>query len=250
MGSLSVTWNKKYQGPFQPLIPGVRVGRLNDLKSLELVGEKTCAVIIETIQGEGGVHCANEMFLRELRKRCNESGAVLVYDEIQSGLFRTGEMWAHGAFPVDCHPDMITVAKALGNGYPIGAVVMREELGEVMGHGSHGTTFGGSAMACAVGEYVLGRLSAMQPHVKAMGEYLDGKLEELVRAGKAKEVRGRGLMRGVVVDEPSGVVGRCRDEGVLVLSAGVDAVRLIPSVNVSRTEIDVAMAVVANNIRS
>jgi len=249
MGSLSVTWNTKYQGPFQPLIPGVRVGRLNDMDSLDLVNEDTCAVIIEPIQGEGGVHTANEMFLRDLRKRCESMGAVLIYDEIQSGLFRTGEMWAHGGLPVDCHPDMITVAKALGNGFPIGAVLMREEVGRVMGFGSHGTTFGGSALACAVGDYVVGRLSSLD--VKTAAEYLDNKLKELARdyPGRVHGLRGRGLIRGIVVDNPGEIMSRCREQGVLVLSAGIDAVRLLPSLTVTREDIDVAMAAIANSIR-
>jgi len=190
------------------------------------------------------------MFLRELRKRCDDVGAVLIYDEIQSGLFRSGEMWAHGGMPVECHADMITVAKALGNGYPIGAVLMREEVGKVMGFGTHGTTFGGSAMACAVGDYVVGRLSTLD--TKGVAGYLDERLQKLAHdyPDRVLGLRGRGLIRGIVVQDPGRVVSRSREQGVLVLSAGTDAVRLLPSLTVTRADIDVAMAAVANSIAS
>ena len=168
MGALSVTTNAKYQKPFFPLIPGVQVGELNDLSSIErLVGEKTCAVIVEPVQGEGGIHPAHEQWLRALRKRCDETGAVLIFDEIQvcsiasfdvmpdahpvpslrsltrfvlivlqCGLYRTGTLWAHSTLPTDCHPDIVTMAKPLANGYPIGAVLMRDSVAEPMTTGT------------------------------------------------------------------------------------------------------------------
>lgn len=155
MGALSVTTNAKYQKPFAPLLPGVRVGRLNRTEGLDsLVTDKTCAVIVEPIQGEGGIHAAEIDWLRALRKRCDETGAVLIFDEIQvglivtfarklwlkcthcsltqCGLYRTGTLWAHSSLPSDCHPDIVTMAKPLGNGYPVGAVLMRDSVAEVM----------------------------------------------------------------------------------------------------------------------
>lgn len=179
-------------------------------------------------------------------------------------------MWAHGGLPTDCHPDVITSAKALGNGYPIGAVMLREELGRVMGYGAcvrfggkgtdvkfvliigtHGTTFGGSAMACSIGEYVVGRLEELQGNVKEMGAYLGSKLEELQREypDTILGVRGRGLIRGIIVAEPGRIVSRSRERGVLLLSAGSDAVRLLPSLMVTRDDIDVAITAIANSIR-
>jgi len=151
---------------------------------------------------------------------------------------------------VDCHPDVITVAKALGNGYPIGAVLMREDVGRVMGFGTHGTTFGGSALACAVGDYVVGRLSTLD--IKSVAGYLDDKLRSLAQEypDRILGLRGRGLIRGIVVQDPGQIVSRTREQGVLVLSAGTDAVRLLPSLTVTRTDIDVAMAALANSIRS
>jgi acetylornithine aminotransferase len=163
MGALSVTSNPKYQNPFKPLIPGVRVGKLNDQESIDnLVSEKTCAVIVEPIQGEGGIKSARADWLKALRKRCDEVGAVLIFDEIQvrlmfwfprrqsridrsfrpfvgqCGLYRTGSLWAHSTFGPDCKPDIITMAKPLANGYPIGAVMMREDIAQVMSVGKHG----------------------------------------------------------------------------------------------------------------
>ncbi|KAL0949915.1 hypothetical protein HGRIS_009943 [Hohenbuehelia grisea] len=133
MGSLSVTSNPKYQKPFAPLLPGVDVGRLNNLEDLDkLISEKTCAVIVEPIQGEGGIGLAEVEWLKALRKRCNEVGAVLIFDEIQCGLYRSGTLWAHSALPVECHPDIITMAKPLANGYPVGAVLLRDALSETM----------------------------------------------------------------------------------------------------------------------
>ena len=151
LGALSVTSNPKYQKPFEPLIPGVQVGKLNDGAALEgLVNEDTCAVIVEPIQGEGGINDASEEWLRALRRRCDEVGAVLIFDEIQvgvvvsfsgsdgakigmqCGLYRTGTLWAHSALPADCHPDIVTMAKPLANGYPIGAVLLRDEVAQTM----------------------------------------------------------------------------------------------------------------------
>jgi len=133
MGSLSVTTNPKYQKPFAPLLPGVDVGRLNEVEGLErLIGEDTCAVIVEPIQGEGGINVASTEWLVALRKRCDEVGAVLIFDEIQCGLYRTGTLWAHSALPTECHPDIVTMAKPLANGYPIGAVLLRDSIGATM----------------------------------------------------------------------------------------------------------------------
>ncbi|KAF8736371.1 hypothetical protein AX14_000404 [Amanita brunnescens Koide BX004] len=129
MGAISVTTNPKYQKPFAPLIPGVDVGKLNDLECIsKIVTKDTCAVIVEPIQGEGGINAANIDWLRALRKRCDEAGAVLIYDEIQCGLYRTGSLWAHSAYPIECHPDIVTMAKPLANGYPIGAILMKDEI--------------------------------------------------------------------------------------------------------------------------
>ncbi|KAK7061508.1 5-aminolevulinate synthase [Favolaschia claudopus] len=257
MGALSVTTNPKYQLPFAPLLPGIDVGRVNDVEGLEaLVTEDTCAVIIEPIQGEGGVNSADAEWLAKLRARCNTVGAVLIFDEIQCGLYRTGRIWAHSALPVECHPDVVTMAKPLANGYPIGAVLMRNSIAETMTAGTHGTTFGGSPLACAVGHHVLSRLSeeTFAAQINATSVYLDERLSELpakfpgVLEGK---VRGRGLIRGlgfVDAGHPGSVVEMARARGVFVLTAGKNVVRIVPSLNVGREEVDTAIDVIAGCI--
>ncbi|KAI0751434.1 acetylornithine and succinylornithine aminotransferase [Daedaleopsis nitida] len=253
MGALSVTTNAKYQKPFMPLIPGVKVGQLNDTAGLgSLVGEKTCAVIVEPIQGEGGINAADVDWLRALRKKCDEVGAVLIYDEIQCGLYRTGSIWAHSSIPVDAHPDIVTTAKPLANGYPIGAVLMRDSVAEVMTAGTHGTTFGGSPLACALGFHVLSRLSdkAFVASLWETSAYLEQRLQLLTRWFPAileEKVRGRGLIRGLGFNDhshPAQVVNLARERGVLLLTAGTDAVRLVPSLNVGAGEVGHAMDVV------
>ncbi|KAI0772647.1 acetylornithine and succinylornithine aminotransferase [Irpex lacteus] len=252
MGALSVTSNPKYQKPFAPLIPGVKVGKLNVVEEVEkLVTEKTCAVILEPIQGEGGIFAASEEFLRALRKRCDETGAVLIYDEVQCGLYRTGKIWAHSAFPSDCHPDVVTMAKPLANGFPIGAVLMRDNIAEVMTVGTHGTTFGGSPLACALGFHVLSRVSEPSFAAKAAetSSYLHSRLSQLPTWFPEilePRVRGRGFILGLGLrnkEHPAKLVGMARERGVLLLTAGSDAVRIIPSLTISREEVDVAVDV-------
>ncbi|KAJ7368045.1 acetylornithine aminotransferase [Mycena albidolilacea] len=257
MGALSVTTNPKYQAPFAPLVPGVDVGRLNDIEGLEqLVTEETCAVIVEPIQGEGGVNSAEVEWLARLRARCNAVGAVLIFDEIQCGLYRSGTLWVHSTLPVECHPDVVTMAKPLANGYPIGAVLLRNSIAETMTAGTHGTTFGGSPLACAIGHHVLSRLADgnMVSQMNATSVYLDERLGELpvrfpgVLEGK---VRGRGLIRGLGfldAKHPGSVVDLARARGVFVLTAGKNVVRIVPSLNVGREEVDTAIDVIAGCI--
>ncbi|KIM45848.1 hypothetical protein M413DRAFT_440898 [Hebeloma cylindrosporum] len=252
MGALSVTTNPKYQLPFQPLIPGIDVGKADDIPGLErLVTKDTCGVIIEPIQGEGGVNEMSEAFLRALRKRCDEVGAILIFDEIQCGLYRTGSLWAHSKLPADCQPDMVTMAKPLANGFPIGAIMLRESVASGMTAGTHGTTFGGSPLACAIGHHVVGRLSAPEfvARLAETSKYLEERLSLLPKwyPGLLQEkIRGRGLIRGIgFKDEGMAgkIVGLARERGVLLLTAGKDAVRLVPSLNVEKSEVDVAIDV-------
>ncbi|KAJ7688485.1 pyridoxal phosphate-dependent transferase [Mycena rosella] len=219
MGALSVTPNPKYQAPFAPLIPGVDVGVLNDAAGLEtLITEETCAVIVEPIQGEGGVNSASAEWLVALRKRCDAVGAC--------GLYRSGTLWAHSAMPVECHPDMVTMAKPLANGYPIGAVLLRDSVAGTMTAGTHGTTFGGSPLACAVGHH-----RVLNSRLAELPKRFPGVLEATVR--------GR---------QPSTVVEMARSRGVFVLTAGKNVVRLVPSLNVGAEEVDTAVDVIAECI--
>ncbi|KAF8631277.1 hypothetical protein AX15_002603 [Amanita polypyramis BW_CC] len=257
MGSISVTINPKYQNPFTPLVPGVDVGRLNDFEGIPgVVTKDTCAVIVEPIQGEGGVNAAGVEWLRALRKRCDEVGAVLIFDEIQCGLYRTGALWAHSTYPTDCHPDIVTMAKPLANGYPIGAILVRDSTANYMTVGTHGTTFGGSPLACAVGYHVLSRLSdpSFTGRMKEASRYLNERLELLPKWFPhilEEKVRGQGLMRGLGFKDtqhPGRVVDLARERGLFVLAAGKEAVRLVPSLTIDREEIDMAVDVLESSL--
>ncbi|KHN98335.1 acetylornithine aminotransferase [Metarhizium album ARSEF 1941] len=243
MGALSATHNPKYQEPFAPMVPGFVEGRFNDVGGIrDLVTERTCGVIVEPIQGEGGVVAAEEGFLVALARRCREVRAVLIYDEIQCGMGRTGSLWAHGGLPRDAHPDVVTSAKALGNGFPVGAVVVNDFVGDKINVGDHGTTFGGNPLACRLAHYLVERLS--DPVLQ------QGVLEksELFRDGFARlkkrfpqlvtEVRGRGLILGLqLTEDPGAIVKAARERGLLVITAGTNTLRFVPSLVVTGEEI-------------
>ncbi|RPA87104.1 acetylornithine and succinylornithine aminotransferase [Ascobolus immersus RN42] len=238
MGSLSATPNPKYQAPFAPMVPGFKVGNLNKIDELEsLVTEATCGVIVEPIQGEGGIFPASPEFLQALRKRCTEVGALLIYDEIQCGLGRTGDLWAHQAAGPDAHPDILTMAKALGNGFPIGATMVTEEVALGMAVGDHGTTYGGNPLASRLGHYTFSRLSDPEflKNVNAKGAVLREGLEKIQKkfAGLATGVRGRGLIQGLQMSvDPSPIVGKARERGLLVITAGGNTLRFVPPLTI------------------
>ncbi|ORX41034.1 putative acetylornithine transaminase [Kockovaella imperatae] len=254
MGAISCTPNPKYQAPFAPLIPNIRVGQYNDMdekRMLELVDESVCGVIVEPIQGEGGVGTGKVEWLEMLGKRCRKVGAVLIFDEIQCGMFRTGEMWRHSSFPKDAQPDMVTTAKALGNGFPIGAILVRDHVAEVISIGSHGTTFGGQPLAVRMGHYVFSRLSEPS-FVKSVNEtaaHLDSLLEGLSKSFSSlitDEKRGKGFIRGIAFKDeshPAELVRLARERGLLLLTAGKDAVRLVPALIVTKEQCDKAVAI-------
>lgn len=256
MGSLSATPNPKYQKPFSPMVPGFRYGTYNDVAAIkDLVTDKTCGVIVEPIQGEGGVQVASDEFLTALAKRCREVGAVLIYDEIQCGLSRTGTLWAHGRLPKEAHPDIITTAKALGNGFPIGATIVNNHVAENIKVGDHGTTFGGNPLACRLGHYIVSRLAdpALQQGVVAKSgvfvqgfKQLQAKYPDLV-----KEVRGRGLILGLQLSEdPTPIVTAARERGLLVITAGTNTLRFVPSLTVTDAEIQEGLEILEKAIQS
>ncbi|KAF9766124.1 acetylornithine aminotransferase, partial [Fusarium sp. DS 682] len=244
MGSLSATPNPKYQKPFAPMVPGFKTGNYNDVAGInDLVTEKTCGVIVEPIQGEGGVTPATEEFLVALAKRCREVGAVLIYDEIQSGLGRTGTLWAHGNLPKEAHPDILTTAKALGNGFPIGAVIVTQDVSDKMKVGDHGTTFGGNPLACRLAHYIVGRLSdkQLQADIRAKSEIFKQRFAKLQSQypDLVTEVRGRGLILGLQLSEdPTAIIKAARERGLLIISAGVNTLRFVPSLTVTDEEIN------------
>ncbi|KAF3933390.1 hypothetical protein ABW19_dt0206415 [Dactylella cylindrospora] len=249
MGSLSATPNTKYQKPFGPMVPGFKYGNLNDVEALkELVTENTCGVIVEPIQGEGGVHAATEEFLVALRRRCNEVGAVLIYDEIQCGLGRAGTLWAHAILPKEAHPDIMTTAKALANGVPIGATIVTEKVAEKIVIGDHGTTFGGNPLATRVAHHVFTRLSSPEllKEVNRKGDIFKNQLEKmkLKYPGLISEIRGRGLIIGVqLTKDPGPLVTECRDKGLLILTAGTNTLRIVPPLVITDEQINQGLAI-------
>ena len=255
MGSLSATPNPKYQKPFAPMLPGFRYGTFNDVAAVkDLVTENTCGVIVEPIQGEGGVIVATEEFLVALATRCREVGAVLIYDEIQCGLSRTGTFWAHSSLPKTAHPDIITTAKALGNGFPIGATIVNANVSEKIVVGDHGTTFGGNPLGSRLAHYIVSRLSGkglqeevlvksdiFRKHFKALQE----KYPELV-----KEIRGKGLQLGLQLSQdPTPIITAARERGLLVITAGTNTLRFVPSLTITEGEIAEGIAILDEAMR-
>ncbi|KAH0543911.1 acetylornithine aminotransferase [Glutinoglossum americanum] len=249
MGSLSATPNPKYQKPFSPMVPGFKYGTFNDISSIpSLVTSKTCGVMVEPIQGEGGVNVATPEFLSALRARCDEVNAVLIYDEIQCGLSRTGTLWAHQSLPRSAHPDILTTAKALGNGFPIAATMVSESVAEKIVTGDHGTTFGGNPLACRLAHYVFSRLSdpALQRSVLAKGEIFRRHFAELQQRypDVVSEVRGRGLILGLQLSQdPAKVVQAARERGLLIITCGTNTLRFVPPLVVGEEEIEEGMAI-------
>ncbi|KAH7040234.1 acetylornithine aminotransferase [Microdochium trichocladiopsis] len=256
MGSLSATPNPKYQKPFAPMLPGFKYGTYNDVAAInDLVTDATCGVIIEPIQGEGGVNVATDEFLIALARRCREVGAVLIYDEIQCGLSRTGSFWAHDHLPAEAHPDVITTAKALGNGFPIGAAIVNESVSEAMKVGDHGTTFGGNPLACRLAHYTVSRLAdkTLQKEVLAKEQLFRQKFEEL--RGKypelITEVRGRGLILGMqLTQDPNPIVQAARERGLLVITCGTNTLRFVPPLTITGEEIAQGLAVLEEAIEA
>lgn len=244
MGALSATPNPKYQQPFSPMVPGFKVGEYNDVAAIkDLVTEKTCGVIVEPIQGEGGVQVASEEFLVALAKRCREVSAVLIYDEIQCGLARTGTFWAHGFLPKEAHPDILTTAKALGNGFPVGAVLVSKDVSERIKVGDHGTTFGGNPMACRVAHHMVSRLS--EPELARQVLARSEVFRERFRGLQAKfpdlimETRGKGLILALqLTEDPTPILKAARERGLLIITAGTNTLRFVPSLTVSEAEIN------------
>jgi acetylornithine aminotransferase len=256
MGSLSATPNPKYQEPFAPMLPGFQYGTYNDIEAInDLVTEKTCGVLIEPIQGEGGVNAATDEFLIALAKRCREVGAVLVYDEIQCGLSRTGTLWAHSHLPKEAHPDIITTAKALGNGFPIGAVVTNKLVSEKIKIGDHGTTFGGNPMACRVAHHIVERLAnaALQEEVLVKSDIFKKGFEQLRQQfpDLIGEIRGRGLILGVqLTQDPTPIIKAARERGLLIITCGTNTLRFVPPLTISEDEIRSGLRILSDAIKS
>lgn len=242
LGALSVTGNDHYQEPFAPLIPNIRFADFNDLDSVKaLFNEKTCAIIMETIQGEGGIYPATDEFIQGVRALCDEYDALLILDEIQCGMGRSGAMFAWQGYGVK--PDVMTTAKALGNGVPIGAFLASGKAASAMVPGDHGTTYGGNPLVCAAAAKVLDIFEQdhIVDHVNEIGAYLWKKLDELTaKYDCIKEHRGKGLIQGL---EFTGAVGpivknALLEQKLVLISAGANIIRFVPPLVIKEADVD------------
>jgi predicted acetylornithine/succinylornithine family transaminase len=239
MGALALTAREKYQAPFRPLMPNVDIVPFNDLQAAkQVIGPQTCGVIVEPIQGEGGLQVADEKFLAGLRELCDRHNARLIFDEIQCGLGRTGKLWAYEHSGVI--PDMMTLAKALGGGLPMGAVLLNGHCAEVIAPGDHGSTFAAGPVAASSAQVVLDRVSsaAMLAHVNQVAGYLAERLAAL-QSPHIQEIRGRGLMIGIRLDrDVQPLLEAGYQQGILLLNAGPDVLRLLPALILTKEHVD------------
>lgn len=243
MGALSVTGNSHYQEPFKPLIGGIKFADFNDLDSVKAqITEKTCAIILETVQGEGGIYPAEKTFLEGIRKLCDEKDILLILDEIQCGMGRTGTMFAYEDYGIK--PDIMTSAKALGCGVPVGAFALNEKVANSsLKPGDHGTTYGGNPFACAAVSKVFDLFEEQHilEHVQEITSYFEEKLDGLVeKYDFFTQRRGKGLMQGLVVEgRPVGeIVAKALENGLVVISAGSDVLRFVPPLIITKEQID------------
>ena len=242
MGALSITGTKKYREAFEPLIGHVKFANINDIESVKAnITEKTCAIILETVQGEGGIRPASKEFVTELRKICDEKDILLIFDEIQCGMGRTGYMFAWQEYGVK--PDVMTSAKALGCGVPVGAFMMTEKVGKnSLVAGDHGTTYGGNPLAgaaiCKTME--LFESEKILENVKEVGNYLFEKLDEV--AAKHDDIiehRGKGLMQGLEFDHPvADIINKALDNGLVLINAGTNIIRFLPPLVITKADVD------------
>lgn len=242
MGALAVTGNAHYREAFEPLIGNIRFADFNDYDSvLAQVTEKTCAIMLEPVQGEGGLHPASEDFLKKIRELCDERDILLIFDEVQCGMGRTGYMYAWQKYGVK--PDIMTTAKALGCGVPIGAFLMTEKVGQnSLVAGDHGTTYGGNPLACAAAQKVLELFEKNRiiENVREVAPYLEKRLEELKdRHGCIVERRGTGLMQGLKFDRPVGeYISRALEKGLILINAGADIIRFVPPLIITKDDVN------------
>lgn len=246
VGALSVTYKEQYREPFSPLMPNVTFAIFNDLDGAKsAIDDDTCAVIVEPIQGEGGVNPANPIFLEGLRQLCDETNALLIFDEIQCGLGRTGSLWAYEHYGV--LPDIMTLAKPLAGGLPIGATLVTQKVADVMKPGDHGSTFAAGPLVCAAANVVFNRVNKAKflAQVQFHGSYLQHRLKTL-ESDKIVAVRGEGLLVAAELNmEVAPIISQAREKGLIVINAGTNVLRLAPALTVSKSEIDTAVNILA-----
>lgn len=242
MGALSVTGNPKYREAFQPMIGNIRFAQMNDFESvLANVTDKTCAILFETVQGEGGIYPAEEKFMQQIKALCEEKDILLILDEIQCGMGRTGYMYAWQKYGI--LPDIMTTAKALGCGVPVGAFLMTEKVAQnSLAAGDHGTTYGGNPLAAAAINIVLDLFEENHiiENVKETGAYLEEQLDKLVADYDCiKTRRGVGMMQGLVFNRPVGeIITKALDKGLILINAGTDIIRFVPPLVITKENVD------------
>ena len=241
MGALALTGNEHYQKPFGPMISGIKFAEYNDLDSVKaLVNDKTCAIILEPVQGEGGIYPADKEFIEGIRKICDEKDILMICDEVQCGMGRTGEMFAFQNYNVK--PDIIASAKALGCGVPVGAFVAGKKCCNSLVPGDHGTTYGGNPLVTSAVNAVFDIYEEenILENVKNVGAYLEEKLDELVNENKNIVLRrGKGLMQGLVLKTPVGdTINKAIEKGLLVISAAGNVLRLLPPLIITKENVD------------
>lgn len=241
LGALSITGNMEYQKAFKPLIEGIKFADFNDLDSVKAqITDKTCAIIIEPIQGEGGVHPATKEFLKSVKQLCDEKDILLIFDEIQCGMGRTGSMFAYQEYEVI--PDILTTAKALGCGVPVGAFLSNEKVGAAMVPGDHGTTYGGNPLVCSAVSKVFDLFESNDiiNHVKEITPYLESELDKLVDEYEFIELRrGKGLIQGIVFSFPvNEIIEKAQEQGLIIITAGKNIIRLVPPLIITKEHVD------------
>lgn len=247
LATLTATAQPKYQQGYEPLPGGFRYVNYNDIAALEaIMSDKTCAVMLEPVQGEGGINIPDADYLPKVRALCDKYGALLIVDEIQSGMGRTGKMMAYQNF--DVKPDIVTLAKGLGGGVPIGAFMATDRVASVFHPGDHGTTFGGNPLACAAANAVLAVVEAenIPANAALVGEYMLAGLKKLQENYPVliSEVRGKGLMIGAKLTKPGrDIVNRCMEEGALINCTNVDVLRFVPPLNITAKHVDEMLAI-------
>lgn len=247
MGALAVTGNAHYREAFEPLIGGIKFANFNDFDSvLAQVTDKTCAIIMETVQGEGGIYPADPEFIQKVRALCDEKGILLILDEIQCGMGRTGTMYAYQQYGV--MPDILTTAKAIGNGIPVGAFCMTEKVAQKsLVPGDHGTTYGGNPLACAAISKVIDVFEEEKilDNVRDVAPYLEERLNTLVEKYDFIQCqRGKGLMRGLVFECPVGpIISKAIEKGLILINAGTNIIRFVPPLVITRNDVDAMITI-------
>ncbi len=252
MGALSVTGNPHYRAAFEPMIGNIRFADLNDFESvMAQVNDKTCAILFETVQGEGGIYPATEEFMQKVRKLCDERDILMILDEIQCGMGRTGTMFAWQRYGIK--PDVMATAKALGCGVPVGAFLMTEKVGaNSLVAGDHGTTYGGNPLACAAVSKVIDLFKEQDvlSNVNRVGAYLEKRLDELVEEFPCVETRrGAGLMQGLVFNRPVGdIIKQAMERGLVLINAGTSIIRFVPPLVITEEHVDDMIEILRDSI--